>query len=725
MKILFTLCVLLLLFGCGGGGGGTEISDDSSNNNISIQPENDYTDDESIILLLGAMSLAEGALQISDIISAEFNYFYLSNDIINYRTCENNGKVAWNHSSTTPSKGQLVLDFQNCLLTYFPNKSYEQERFNANGQVTLNYEILSTTDSNLNDYRKPGVVKYSLDVTHSVLSISEPLPNRPQVFIEFEFALTSEQEWNTNEYNINNDGYRNREIIIESFYAPIITNNYDSLTNTNISQSFEESDTNYNGESYKMTLEGQFLSGFDNTTWQMESNYEISLAGGSPTGRTSINNENNLVVGVADNFEMSLLYNQNILGYALIYDLFDTDTLWYLKGNKELTDNTQRITPLTIIESNEDTFNIFDDSQQLELTYNKIIDEAYIDLFNLENYFASTGSATFEVLDNKLIIKPPKNEEDNVIGITVQVGSKFSIDHNIYKFTYDRFNRGEFSYGLGTYLPTKNIFLSSNSSTWLEKNEQGKITNVFHGHNSFGRLCYDKQNKYLILEQDYREKHIKVDIDTYELLDEYPNAFMTINSIDNYCNDVNYKQKTGSAIIEQYTFSTKQGTVFENSEFALTHRVLPNPLSNNSIYILANTMHYDESKIQEFTLLDNSAISNEKYVYNSELYNNNNFFLVSEEEGRIYTPTRILDLYDPSYVIHKFNDTSILYVDKENHLIVTYSAIYNSENFDKVMDLSFIDNNIFLSKVIKTNDSYHFKLNNDVDFILKINQIMK
>ena len=53
------------------------------------------------------------------------------------------------------------------------------------------------------------------------------------------------------------------------------------------------------------------------------------------------------------------------------------------------------------------------------------------------------------------------------------------------------------------------------------------------------------------------------------------------------------------------------------------------------------------------------------------------------------------------------------------------STLNNSENFDKVMDLSFIDNNIFLSKVIKTNDSYHFKLNNDVDFIVKINQIMK
>ena len=729
MKTLTLFLLPILLFSCGGGG-------DVTNSTIEAPPETaapetvlpKYNDEEVILLFANAFTLAEGVIEVSQLIESEFIYFAYEKTKTSFRPCSNGGKVHRSFSDVFTDSGQITFVFENCLITPYHYDFGTPDSFLYDGEVTVNYEILERTEALISEYELAGIVNYTLNIVSNGL-----LTNTEEgvVTISFDFKTSINQTWNFDLYSNVLPGEIDKKIEVTNFFAPLFSDTFDQIKNTVISHTQKPDENVTEGETFTGSINGDFVSSLDSSIWTMNSTLRVDGASDTVGGFLNLNGQSDTIGSTVDFGNIQLRYNGEIFGGALYNDLFEkhliaTPTTWAL-----MTYLREQV-PIVVVSDNITADIINNDLAEISLEFSVELASSYVSVSNFRS--SSYLDIEHDVAGNLISFPSSSLPTSDLFSIDVSVSSKHAGSALYQRYGIDRLNRGDFVSlpNIRAYIPSANVFFGAVNFVMYTysvdgtKNYSRSITTIING------TCTSRDTGNLFVNDDATDALLEINPQNLSIIASH--AQIRIFNVNNshYCEEKYYiaNGAAGENGIFEYDFTNKTSKELSISTQHSNLLIIAHPTLDNAI-ITANT--FGSRNVLEVEIISNldSDISTKTYAFEDlstcgYIDDGNGTFLYAETESmRLYACNYVLSLDDPSQVIHKFGDDSntenILLVDYDLNLILTTQGIYDATNFDLLMDISYLSLQVF-DRVMKTNESLFFEVDSSMYFVLDLHQ---
>jgi hypothetical protein len=729
MKTLTLFLLPILLFSCGGGGDVTDSTIEAPPETVApetVLPK--YNDEEVILLFANAFTLAEGVIEVSQLIESEFIYFAYEKTKTSFRPCSNGGKVHRSFSDVFTDSGQITFVFENCLITPYHYDFGTPDSFFYDGEVTVNYEILERTEALISEYELAGIVNYTLNIASNGL-----LTNTEEgvVTISFDFKTSINQTWNFDLYSDVLPGEIDKKIEVTNFLAPLFSDTFDQIKNTVISHTQKPDENVTEGETFTGSINGDFVSSLDSSIWTMNSTLRVDGASDTVGGFLNLNGQSDTIGSTVDFGNIQLRYNGEIFGGALYNDLFEkhliaTPTTWAL-----MTYLREQV-PIVVVSDNITADIINNDLAEISLEFSVELASSYVSVSNFRS--SSYLDIEHDVAGNLISFPSSSLPTSDLFSIDVSVSSKHAGSALYQRYGIDRLNRGDFVSlpNIRAYIPSANVFFGAVNFVMYTysvdgtKNYSRSITTIING------TCTSRDTGNFFVNDDATDALLEINPQNLSIIASH--AQVRIFNVNNshYCEEKYYiaNGAAGENGIFEYDFTSKTSKELSISTQHSNLLIIAHPTLDNAI-ITANT--YGSRNVLEVEVISNldSDISTKTYAFEDlstcrYIGDGNGTFLYAETESmRLYACNYVLSLDDPSQVIHKFGDDSntenILLVDYDLNLILTTQGIYDATNFDLLMDISYLSLQVF-DRVMKTNESLFFEVDSSMYFVLDLHQ---
>ncbi|MBE0362420.1 hypothetical protein PULV_a3052 [Pseudoalteromonas ulvae UL12] len=706
-QLIFIL-MLMTLVACGGG---------SSDSDVIEEPikENNYSDEDSANLLLAALVLVEGVIEVNELVEAEFLYVYFSSESMDSRVCANNGEVTWNRDNLNWQNGHgaLELQFENCLVS---------SSFMFNGKVSINYTLNQFTDNEIKPFLKKGLEKFSLSYKTDGLEVSPEDGSSEPAVVKFDIDNSIEQLWDIDdvtyehgviEKNKVESGDTARTFTVNSFSASLLSEK-EELRSVTISQK-HLAEVNYASDNhYNLEVDGDFVYGGDNSIWKLNAGLNKSSSDHA-SGSTTIENETD---SVRANFTMdgyaNFTYNNANIGSAWFPDVFD-GAIWRSRNVWGLFLEQVYATKLKVLTQSINLEQI-NEQAQIEIEFSAPVHSQGVRAEDLSGYpFRQIDSTTN---NNKLSFDSGLLLENEIIYFSASAQSIYAGEGTSKGFAVDVLERGEFVHipKPSVFVPGKNLFFYEENSYWQFFDITGEMVYKKEHLTSIYNACVDSQTGNLLISGKVggTDSIFMLDMNGYSLKDlgskqeSIQRVALRRSNNSNYCREIAYGIYTEMAeggnptsdYLVKFNNLTNEYEQYLLQTEPTGYSIIENPKIEKSV--ISGGLNLSGLIIGLYSNLG-GELSREEFQFSFDHlegyhnHNDNSVFLEVDEAGaRLFAHNLVLNLENLNEIIHEFSGTenveieSILRVREDLGLIVTTEGVYDLNNYEKLKSLSFL-----------------------------------
>jgi hypothetical protein len=686
----------------------------------------------TIILLLG-----EGVIETSELIESEVLWFYHAPPDIVVRDCPNGGKVSWELPSKSKLSNSGTFIYDDCLRIINSSPAI------FTGAVNVSFNISPYPES-LDLSQQKIINTLTILMETDELQVAEP---NSSDFVPITFDMTSliEQQFedNTSEFPVS--FLKTKDLQIEDFSFSF--GDQRERVYQGVGSQYESLNANTNGFHYEYNLTAKYQSSVydivadltgkvtspdipENSNYsQRDINGTFAIDVDSESLQTSFNNE---FIDVSS--------SSGYAGQALTYQILE-DTTFRLKNNYIMYSEIQIETPMKLVDFTPN--NILKDSdQQIIFKFNKLLSQetrAYLRYpinWTLDTEFTTLNSNQLSVdivavrklqntfnlynidlIDIKFIaqaykVQPTQNVTAGIGFIREGKGSLIALEEPVDYI--DMSANGEL---IG-------VDRSSAENTLLYRfNAEGNILSQGASDIRLNNLCVDGANDNLFFTTsvtgatggEYQRDILQFDSSFTLLqswyLDDKTNFRVQCQNDFIFYYDIGPRAGAlDSGYYGQHIFTFADNSLydlgFDDSESGIYKAV--NKITRNQTYSLFQSLYFkgDGRYQNAFEIIENdfntlpaekTVLPISQSVLDIDDFGYTDFPLRISDDNQLLFDNNVIDL-NTLNVLHEFtqqdDDGTFEYIRYQNdihNLIVTSRSVYDSQTYQKLFDLPYID----------------------------------
>jgi hypothetical protein len=732
-KYFIVIFISLAITACGGGSeNSTDVPPPASESTPPVEMSI-FTLGNSPDIAIVMMLMGEGVIDVTELIEAEFLWFYHAPQGIYTRDCLEGGKVVWDLASENKIFNSGKLTFINCLNEAPHSGNDEPQPSVFNGEVNIRFDVTQHA-ARLEYTNQNTIMTVALSMSSSELLISEYGDNAG---IPISFSLTSriEQDWEDGSATNLQSAKKIKTVDISKFAVPFYDNQSEQLNQGSMTQ-YESYTPNEDGFQYHYTLSAAYKSekyAFEGSLSgeisldELVQNQDYSSRNISGTYVLTTGTEN--ITTVLNNESLTIHSTSGYSGGASTYQILD-EINFRLIDNNGMYINLQKRTPFVFVDFEQsiqtDGYVAVIFNKNLELNSVSYIQHPFAWRFDDDSVDGNrllipalaieTMMEVFNIHDIDLMVlgysasarffQPTQRAEGVFASVKEAKGTILDLDDT------------------GNYissLPSRNELIRSqiflDYSILTKFNEFGdKIAEKRFEH-QLRNICVDPSADKLFAIRTAPDTPFQLlGLDSnFNIESETDLSVEPINPIQVTCNnssitilDVEFSQSffkfSSQELIEFEPYSYL--SLFGNQSFVL------NPTNDNQVFVLheygypinseefqpgfrigvvdyenspATATSLDIEESQMYYLGPNPSFINNFQVFADELRNTLSFSNI------------VIDLENENQVLHRFTEVSdngeveyVRYLNSASGIIVTSHAIYDADDFAKLFDLPYI-----------------------------------